>query len=81
MSPKQRKRKQPDRVTFRANLPSEVSTYQHVHVEATVSVAPHEDAEVILDDMKEFVAAELQRAVKGENPRVRRTGRFHDLLG
>lgn len=67
-------------VSFRSSVPGP-DRFQHLHVEATASVPPGEDAEAVLDGVKDFVARQLVRAKRGEVAApVPVEGRFQDRL-
>jgi len=65
-------------VSFRGNLP--IAGFQHIHIEATASVPAGVAPDVVLDELKKFVAAELKRAKDGVVEPVTREGRFADML-
>ena len=63
-------------VSFRGNVAVD-GKFNHVHVEAAADVPAGANPQAVLDELKEFVAAELRRAKEGEPVQVQRpSGRF-----
>jgi hypothetical protein len=55
-------------VSFRANV--EIKSFRHIHIEAAADVPNGRTPESVIDDLKTFVAKELQIAKDGEQQPV-----------
>lgn len=63
-------------VSFRSNVNID-GKYNHAHVEASADVPSGVNPQLVLDELKDFVAQELRRAKEGEPvPVVKTSGRF-----